>query len=78
MKRGINMRIEDYWKDGTEFYVRFETKSRRIISKVVVLPQGITREQAKDLIRKSFLNVERIVELEEGPDLLTYAGNLHN
>ncbi len=69
------MRIEDHWEDGTEFYVSFETKSRRIISKVIVLPQGITHEKAEELIKKSFLNVERIVELEEGPDLLTYAGN---
>ncbi|AOA04138.1 hypothetical protein [Carnobacterium maltaromaticum] len=68
------MRIEDHWKDGTEFYVRFETKTHRFIEKVIVLPRGITREKAEDLIKKSFHNVERIVELDEGPDLLTYAG----
>lgn len=68
------MRIEDHWKDGTEYYVRFETKTHRFIEKVVVLPQGITRDQAKELIKKSFRSVERIVELNEGPNLLTYAG----
>lgn len=29
------MRIEDHWKDGTEFYVRFETKTHRFIEKVI-------------------------------------------
>lgn len=68
------MKIEDHWKEGTEYYVRFETKTHRFIEKVVVLPQGITRDQAEELVGKSFRNVERVVELEEGPDLLTYAG----
>lgn len=68
------MKIEDHWKEGTEYYVRFETKTHRFIEKVVVLPQGITRDQAEELVGKSFRNVERVVELEERPDLLTYAG----
>ncbi len=68
------MKIEDYWKDGTQYYVRFETTTHRFIEKVIVLPSGITLEKAEDLVKKSFNKVERVVELDVGPELLTFTG----
>lgn len=68
------MRIEDYWKDGTEYYVCFETKTHRFIEKIIILPGGTTEEQAEKIIMSSFNNIERIVDLEERVDILSYIG----
>ena len=68
------MRIEDFWKDGTEYYVRFETKSHRFIEKIIILPGGTTQEQAEKIVLSSFKNIERVVNLVEQEDILAYIG----
>lgn len=66
------MRIEDCWKDGIEYYVRFETKAHRYIEKIIILPGGTTPEQAEKIVMSSFNNIERVVDLDERVDILTY------
>lgn len=66
------MKIEDYWKDGTEYYVQFETETHRFIEKTIILPVGITLEQAKNIVMTSFNNIKRVVVLEERVEILAY------
>lgn len=68
------MRIEDFWKDGTEYHVCFETKAHRFIEKTIILPGGTTLEQAENIVMSSFNNIERVVELDEREDILAYIG----
>lgn len=68
------MRIEDHWKEGTEFYVRFETKTHRLISKNIILPSDTTLKQAEYIVLSSFNNIKRIVNLYERESALICIG----
>lgn len=71
------MRIEDYWEDGTEFYVKFKSKDARIISKQLIVSPTTTEKEVVEIIHSCFNKVDKVIYIEELNDnVLIYKNNI--
>lgn len=64
------MKIEEHWYDGVEYYIVFQTCCKRVIRKHLILPTKLTDQEIKEIILNKFLNVKKVVVIEEIQDVL--------
>lgn len=74
------MKIEDFWKDISIYYIQFETKvsdegTKRTIDKQIVLPIDYSKKQVEEVIYTYFKNVEHVTHIEYWDDGLILKNN---
>lgn len=58
------MSIEDYWFDGSLYYLEFLTMDGRTISRELIVPIGLAENMIDCIIMKSFKNIKKIVSID--------------
>lgn len=63
-KRMGIMSIDDYWFDGSLYYVKFLTMDGRTISRDIIVPIGLAESMIDFIVMNSFKNVKKIVSID--------------
>lgn len=70
------MKIEDYWYDGVEYYIMFETSCKRKIRKNLILPTQLNKLEIEKIVMNKFRSVQKVVVIEEIQDVLLLKSGL--
>lgn len=70
------MSIEEYWVDGSLYYVEFLSIDGRSITKELIFPIEMSEEGMKQFVKKSFSRVQEVRFFEYVSDVMCLKNNL--